>query len=161
LTAQSELTYDISSSTYACGLDDYPYDPDAGAPSSKDAAHWYTPFGYAVGFYYNQASTPVKIESVKLIDPHNVVLRSVIVDEMADYQFPLPLYQVRSQFSHGLPWAQWNARAACTWRPAAPGQPWKESNRNNLNVYQIGVEMSAASPRGGWAAQPARKLTCE
>jgi hypothetical protein len=73
------------------------------APDAKAGIpRWDSPFGFAVGGYYNQASTPVTVESVSLIDPHNVRLRSVVVYDTNRNRSQLPLNLVWSQFSRNL-----------------------------------------------------------
>jgi hypothetical protein len=121
------------------------------APDAKAGIpRWDSPFGFAVGGYYNQASTPVTVESVSLIDPHNVRLRSVVVYDTNRNRSQLPLNLVWSQFSRNLPSALWAARQHVPGAVLPPGHPF--TSTLHLNEYQIAVEMSAASPRGGWAA---------
>jgi hypothetical protein len=122
------------------------------APGGKGGApRWDTPFGFATGAYYNQARTPVTIESVSLIDPHNVTLRSVVVYDTDRNQSSLPLNFPWSQFSQNLPKALWAARQHVPGAVLPPGHPLGSSFKfNDLNEYQIGVEIAARSPRGGW-----------
>jgi hypothetical protein len=124
------------------------------APDPKNGAPRYdSPFGFATGAYYNQAGSPVTIESVTLIDPHNVTLLSALVYRTNRNKSQLPLDGPWSQVSQGLPKALWAARQPVPGAVLPPGHPVTASTDTlNLNEYEIGVEISARSPRGGWTA---------
>ena len=42
---------------------------------AADTPAWNSPVGFALNLYYNASSTPVEVESVTLIDPHNLILQ--------------------------------------------------------------------------------------
>src|SRR5271165_5653821 len=60
-------------------------DPAAGVDS------WNSLVGEATVIYYNRSADPIRIESVRLLEPHNLVLHSAALYEMLHYQHPLAL----------------------------------------------------------------------
>jgi hypothetical protein len=48
---------------------------------SDDTPAWNSPVGFALFWHYNASASPVVVESVSLIDAHNLVLRKAIVHE--------------------------------------------------------------------------------
>jgi len=124
-------------------------DPEA------EIIRWDSPIGYYAGIYYNQSSEPVTMESVSLLHPHNLTLHGAAVYKMAHYKISLP-----------FEWAwghEGTAHSATQWaaiRQRIPGATIPPENgpiapadfmRLNPDVYEIAVDMSAASPAGGWA----------
>src|ERR1700678_3198872 len=62
----------------------------ASAPLLEDAVPaWNSPVGFAMNWYYNASSAPVVVESVTLIDPHNLILNKAIVYEAKGEQHQL------------------------------------------------------------------------
>ena len=125
--------------------------PDPGAGIIR----WDSQIGYYAGIYYNQSSGPVTMESVSLLHPHNLIFHGAAVYKVAHFKISLP-YE----------WAwghEGTARSATQWaaiRQRIPGATIPPENgpiapadfpRLNPDVYEIAVDMSAASPAGGWA----------
>lgn len=116
---------------------------------------WDSQIGYYAGIYYNQSSGPVTMESVSLLHPHNLILHETDVYKVAHFKISLP-YE----------WAwghEGTARSATQWAAIRQRIPGATIPRGNgpiapadfmtlrPDVYEIAVDMSAASPAGGWA----------
>jgi hypothetical protein len=112
---------------------------------------WNTQIGFVQNYFYNNSGTPLTIESVRLIEPHNVALHHAVVYEMVHEENAL---------GNGAPWsseplggssAQWRQRQTvpgAVLRPAgsAIGTPGPRAG----NEYQILVDISASTPHDGW-----------
>jgi hypothetical protein len=122
--------------------------PDAGI------IRWDSQIGYYGGIYYNQSSGPVTIESVSLLHPHNLIFHGAAVYKVAHFKISL---------SYEWAWGhEGTAHSATQWaaiRQRIPGATIPPENgpiapadfmRLNPDVYEIAVDMSAASPAGGW-----------
>ena len=61
------------------------------APNSKSTGidKWDTPIGFAFDIYYNRARRPITIESVSLVDPHNLILHGALLYEMGHPRQPI------------------------------------------------------------------------
>jgi hypothetical protein len=123
------------------------------APNPGVTQAWNSPVAFTANYYYNPSSAPVEIESVSLIEPHNLVLRAIAVYEMRHAEHPL---------GEGFPWSQvgqtgdpvaWAHRqgvpgAVIPPEPSADGPPKPSGTRDE---YQIVVGVAAATSAGGWA----------
>lgn len=124
--------------------------PDLPGPINQ----WDTPIGFTSDWFINVSrSTPVTVESVTLLHPHNLVLRGALVYEMAHSQHPLIQNDAWSDMGTSVPVALWARRQPV---PGAvippyhgPGPPYRPSYK--LNIYIIAAEVSDATPDGGWA----------
>ena len=124
--------------------------PDPGTGINR----WDSQIGYYGGIYYNQSSGPVTVASVSLLHPHNLIFHGAAVYKVAHYKISL---------SYEWAWGQeGKAHSATQWaaiRQRIPGATIPPENgpiapadfpRLNPDVYEIAVDMSAASPAGGW-----------
>lgn len=110
--------------------------------------------GYYGGIYYNQSSGPVTMESVSLLHPHNLIFHGAAVYKMAHFKISLPYEWAWGKEGTAHSATQWAAI-----RQRIPGATIPPENgpiapadfmRLNPDVYEIAVDMSAASPAGGW-----------
>jgi hypothetical protein len=121
------------------------------APSTRIPA-WNSPVGYALDWYYNASASPVEIESVSLIDAHNLILRGAIVYEMPHSENPLVQaggWPTFPQYANPRLWARRQSIPgavipAQTSTISAPGP-------NARDEYQVALDISAKTPRGGYA----------
>jgi hypothetical protein len=124
--------------------------PDPGTGINR----WDSQIGYYGGIYYNQSSGPVTVESVSLLHPHNLIFHGAAVYKVAHFKISL---------SYEWAWGQeGTARSATQWaaiRQRIPGATIPPGNgriapadfmKLRPDVYEIAVDMSAASPAGGW-----------
>jgi hypothetical protein len=125
------------------------------APSYSDGPNaWDAPIGYAEDTYWNDSSAPLTIESVSLIDPHNLVLRGSVL-----YRMPHDLHALSTsapwvQEGRWVPPADWRARQRVPGAVMPPiGGPVEVNGHVNGKVdrWEIAVDVSAATPAGGWA----------
>jgi hypothetical protein len=124
--------------------------PDPGAGIDQ----WNSQIGYYAGIYYNQSSGPVTVESVSLLHPHNLILHGADVYKVAHFKISLPYEWAWGKEGTAHSATQWAAI-----RQRIPGATIPRENgpiapadfmRLNPDVYEIAVDMSAASPAGGW-----------
>jgi hypothetical protein len=116
-------------------------------------SRWDSQVGSLGGMYYNQSSTPVTVESVSLLLPHNLILHGAIVYEMAHYAHSLPFQSSWDREGSGQPAALWAARQRIPGAVIPPGigpLALDDFSKKNPDVYEIAVDISAASPAGGW-----------
>lgn len=123
--------------------------------SPADGLHtWATPVGYAEDMYWNQSSQALTIESVSLLDPHNLVLHGSVLYEMVHDFHPLPLAWAWAQEGREVPAAEWRARQRIPGAVMPPiGGPFEQNGNisHKVNLYEIVVDISAATSAGGWA----------
>jgi hypothetical protein len=115
---------------------------------------WDAPTGYAEDAYWNGSSASLTIESVALIDPHNLVLHGSVLYRMPHDQHPLPISYPWVQEGQGVPPADWRARQRGPGAVMPPiGGPVEVNGHVNGKVdrWEIAVDVSAATPAGGWA----------
>jgi len=123
----------------------------------KDAGviRWDSQIGYYAGLYYNPSSGPVTVESVSLLHPHNLIVHGAAVYKMAYLKLSLPYEWAWGQEGTAHSATQWAAI-----RQRIPGATIPRENgpiaaadfqKLNPDVYEIAVDMSAASRAGGWA----------
>jgi hypothetical protein len=125
------------------------------APSYSDGPNaWDAPIGYAEDTYWNDSSVPLTIESVSLIDPHNLVLHGSVLYRMPHYLHALPISDSWVQEGQAVPPADWRARQRVPGAVMPPiGGPVEVNGHINSKVdrWEIAVDVSAATPAGGWA----------
>ncbi len=105
--------------------------------------------------FYNQAdSDSLTVDSVSLLQPHNLTLHTAVVYKMHGYRNSLPLEWAWTQGGVDVPKAQWAARQPVPGAviPAQDG-PLGASDfeEKQPDLYEIAVDVSASSPAGGWA----------
>ena len=120
--------------------------PSAGIPA------WNSPVGYALNWYYNSSASPIVIESVSLIDAHNLILHGAIVYEMPHSESPLSeadgWVTLPQSANPGL-WARRQSIPGAVIPPqtstiSAPGPDARDE-------YQVALDISAKTPEGGYA----------
>lgn len=125
-------------------------DPEAGV------TRWDSPVGFYGGIYYNQSSVHVTMESVSLLSPHNLILHGAAVYEVAHFDIALPY-----EWAWGHEGTRYSAAQWAAIRQPVPGAILPPENdpiavndfmKLRPDVYEVAVDMSAASPAGGWAA---------
>jgi hypothetical protein len=124
-------------------------------PAPNPAAglsRWNSPFGESVGMYYNQSSVPVTVQAVSLVGAHNMVLHGAIVYEMVRYRNPLP---ISFAWGYGTGGLRVNAKLI----QQVPGAviaagtgPVTNFPRQQPNVYEVAVDVTARQPGAAWAA---------
>ena len=124
------------------------------APNVKSTGidKWDTPIGFAFDNYYNRARSPLTIESVSLVDPHNLILHRALLYKIGP---------TRQSLIQEFAWTGLGQAArpdAWTDRQAIPGaampaersaQPAGSAARDS---YQLVLDISSRTPLGGWAA---------
>jgi hypothetical protein len=124
------------------------------APNTKSTGinKWDTPIGFAFDDYYNRSREALTIESVSLVDPHNLTLHRALL-----YKIGQPRQSLIQEFA----WAELGQAArpdAWTDRQAIPGaaMPAERSARaagsGARDSYQLVLDLSSRTPLGGWAA---------
>jgi hypothetical protein len=121
------------------------------APSAKTPA-WNSPVGWALDWYYNRSASPVEIESVSLIDSHNLILHGAIVYEMRHSEHPLIQadgWVVMSQGADPGAWARRQSVPGAVIPPQAStiGTPGPHAR----DEYEVVLDISAKTPGGGWS----------
>jgi hypothetical protein len=115
---------------------------------------WATPVGYAEDMYWNRSSQALTVQSVSLLDPHNLVLHGGVLYEMVHDFHALPLSWAWAQEDREVPAAEWRARQRIPGAVMPPiGGPLQHNGNisHKVNLYEIVVDISAATPAGGWA----------
>jgi hypothetical protein len=115
-------------------------------------SRWDTPIAESVGMYYNQSSSPVTVQTVSLVGAHNMVLHGAMVYEMVRYRNPLPSMFLWEYGSSGL---RVNAKLV----QQVPGAvlaagigPVTDFPKQQPNVYEVAVDVTARQPGAAWAA---------
>ena len=109
---------------------------------------WNSPVGFAEDWFYNPSATPVTIESLSLLDPHNLVLHGGVVYEMPHSQHPLLLQTAWAKEGQGADPVTWAHR-----QPVRGAVILAEHVRRTLRstVYVIVADISDATRGGGRA----------
>ena len=121
--------------------------PSAGIPA------WNSQTGWAINWFYNTSASPVKLESVSLIDSHGLILhKNVFVYEMRHSENPLILADGWGKMSLGANPAMWARRQSVFGAVIAPqvstvGTP----GPNARDTYEVVLDISAKTPAGGYA----------
>jgi hypothetical protein len=115
---------------------------------------WNSPFGVSAGMYYNQSSAQVTVRTVSLVGAHNMVLHAAMVYEMVRYRNPLPT-MFKWEYGSGSGPLRVNAQLV----QQVPGAvlaagigPVTNFPKQQPNVYEIAVDVSARQPGAAWAA---------
>jgi hypothetical protein len=114
---------------------------------------WNSPANYAFNWYYNSSAAPITIESVSLIDAHNLILHGAIVFKMPHSENPITVDGGWSLISYyarrGNLWARIQSIPGAVIPPqtstiSAPGPGARDE-------YQVALDVSAETPAGGYA----------
>ncbi|HEY2506907.1 MAG TPA: hypothetical protein VGI58_10355 [Streptosporangiaceae bacterium] len=120
---------------------------------SADTLSWNTPVGFAQNYFHNRSGDPLTVESVSLIDPHNLILHGAVVYEMVHDRNALGNESAWADEPFGIKLGVWRnhhqAVPGAVIEPAGVRQPLPGRRGN---VYQLLVDVSARSPHGAWAA---------
>jgi hypothetical protein len=124
-------------------------------PVPDPAGHvytWNTPVAFNLDMFLNQAHEPLTIESVALIDPHNLTLQGAIVYEMPHSRYPLAMNAPVADEAAAVPKALWARHQTVPGAVIGPGHPAPiDKVLSTTNLYQIAPEVSLAVRAGGWA----------
>jgi hypothetical protein len=113
---------------------------------------WDTPIGFALDNFVNVSRAPLSVESVKLIDAHNVILRGAFVYEMAHSLHQLTQAGALAELRASVPPAAWSRVQAVPGALIRAGHPVANFLRTySVNFWQIVPVVSARTPAGGWA----------
>jgi hypothetical protein len=116
---------------------------------AADTPAWNSPVGFALNLYYNASSTPVEVESVTLIDPHNLILHKAIVYEAKREQHQLIQSDGWPAISTNSDPAAWAQRQAVP--GAVIGPDASDPGPTGHNAYEVVLDVSARTPAGGYA----------
>ena len=126
-------------------------------PAPNPAAgvdNWNSPVGEATVVYYDRSADPITIDSVQLLEPHNLVLHTAVLYEMLHDQHALPLEASWSREGTYVPARQWALRQSIPGAAIPQGNgpfPSSAPQQDTRNTYQIALSLSDAKRGGGWA----------
>jgi len=127
--------------------------PNLPAGIGLGIGRWNSPFGVSAGMYYNQSSAQVTVRTVSLVGAHNMVLHGAMVYEMVRYRNPLPT-MFRWEYGSGSGPLRVNAQLV----QHVPGAvlaagigPVTNFPKQQPNVYEVAVDVSARQPGAAWA----------
>jgi hypothetical protein len=115
----------------------------------NDIPAWNSPVGFALDWYYNASASPVEIESVSLIDPHNLILRQAIVYEAKREQHQLILADGWPLISTSSDPSAWAHRQGVHGAVVSPDPP--DAGPTTHDAYEVVLDVSAKTPAGGYA----------
>jgi hypothetical protein len=122
------------------------------APNLPDIKAWNTHIGFALDMFVNVSRSPLTVESVSLIDAHNLTLHGALVYEMAHSQHAMITETAWNLMGDSVPPAARGGIHAVPGAMIAAGQPTTNFRpRYSLNIYEIVPDISATTPGGGWA----------
>jgi hypothetical protein len=122
-------------------------------PAGAYGTAWNSPIGFALDMYYNQSGLALTVESVRLLDPHNLASHEGLVYEMNKDQHPLVSAAPWARLGQGAFAPQWDTRQPIPGAVIAPGHGLPPGLRPSphFNMWQIVVDVSVVKPGGGWA----------
>jgi hypothetical protein len=103
---------------------------------------WHTPVWFTLDMFANTSRSPLTIQAVSLIDPHNVTLRGALVYEMLHSRHPLTQAGGLGDLASSVPAADWSRRQRVPGAVISPGR---------ANLYEIVPAVEQKTPRGGYA----------
>jgi hypothetical protein len=124
------------------------------APAPNPAAgisRWDSPYGESAGMYYDQSPVPVTVQAVSLVGAHNMVLHGAIVYEMVRYRDPLPISFAWGQGTGGLQVSPKLVQRVPGAVIAAGIGPITDIAKQQPNVYEVAVDVTARQPGAAWA----------
>jgi hypothetical protein len=113
---------------------------------------WDSPVGFSLDWYENTSAAPVTIESVSLIDPHNLVLRGAVIYQGTRLKHSVVLsdgWKVMGRYADPNAWAH---------RQSVPGAviPAQTSQKGTTATdppeYDVILDISVETPGGGYAS---------
>jgi hypothetical protein len=116
---------------------------------SDDIPAWNSPVAFALVWYYNASASPVVVESVSLIDAHNLVLHKSVVYEAEHEQhqlIPAVGWPAISQGSDPAAWAHRQGVPGAVIRPDRPN-----AGVTTHDAYEVVLDVSAKTRAGGYA----------
>jgi hypothetical protein len=114
-----------------------------------DIPAWNSPVGFALDWYYNASPSPVEIESVSLIDSHNLVLHQAVVYEAKREQHQLVLADGWPLISTNSDPGAWARRQGVPGALVGPDPP--DAGPTTHDAYEVVLDISAKTPAGGYA----------
>jgi hypothetical protein len=108
-----------------------------------------SPVGFAFVWYYNASASPVVVESVSLIDAHNLVLHKAVVYEAEREQHQLTLADGWPAISLGSEPAAWAQRQSVPGAVIRPDPP--NAGITTHDAYEVVLDVSAKTRAGGYA----------
>jgi len=111
---------------------------------------WNTPIGFNFNWYDNQSSTPVKIESVSLISPHNLILHRAI-SYRGTLESPNMSGYAWNLLRKGATASDWAHRQGIPGAVIPPQTAHDISLRPNEPAYSIVLDVSSKTAAGGYA----------
>jgi hypothetical protein len=122
------------------------------APNSDSAVtSWHSPVWFAVDLFVNESRSPLTVESVSLIDPHNVRLRGALVYEIVHQRYQLVQTGGLGDLASSVPASAWARRQYVPGAVIAAGHPVSDFAAPSLNLYQIVPAVQQRHSGGGWA----------
>ncbi len=124
------------------------------APNSKSTGidKWDTPIGFAFDSYRNRARRPLTVESVSLVDPHNLVLHSALLYAMGHPRQPLIQEFAWARLGQAVRPDAWADRQAIPGAAIPAERSGQATGSTARDDYQLVLDISSRTPRGGWAA---------
>jgi hypothetical protein len=122
------------------------------APLPRSAiTTWHSPVWFALDSFVNESRSPLTIESISLIDPHNVRLRGALVYEIVHQRYQLIQSGGLADLASSVPASAWARRQYVPGAVIAAGHPVSDFAAPSLNLYQIVPAVQQKHPGGGWA----------
>jgi hypothetical protein len=123
----------------------------ASAPNvaADDTPAWNSPVGFALNWYYNASASPVEVESVTLIDPHNLILHQAVVYEAKREQHQLIQVDGWPLISKNSDPSAWAQRQGIPGAVISPDPP--NPGPTGHDAYEVVLDISAKTPAGGYA----------
>jgi hypothetical protein len=126
--------------------------PDAGQLASTGITAWNSQVGFAMDAYDNRSGSPVTVESVSLIDPHNLLLRGAFVYEEPHSQDPLIIATGWGKLSASALRSSWTRRQRIPGAVIPPSVSGIDAPGPGApDLYQVVLGITAQTPKGGWA----------
>jgi len=124
-------------------------------PIPDPGAHvygWATPIAFTTQMFVNEAPVRVTVQSVSLIDPHNMVLRGAIVYEMPHSQHPLIMNGTVANLAASVPAALWARHQSVPGAVIAPGHRVRSFRPSySMSIWEIAPVVAKRNPGGAWA----------
>jgi hypothetical protein len=124
--------------------------PAPDAPGQIKA--WDTRIGFSTASFVNVSRSRLVVESVSLIDAHNLILHGALVYEQVHSQHPMIQQDAWATIGDSVPPSDRTGIQQVPGAVIAAGFPTNSFRpRFSLNIYEIVPDVSLAKPGGGWA----------
>jgi hypothetical protein len=113
---------------------------------------WNSPVRFSLDWYENTSAAPVTIESVSLIDPHNLVLRGAVIYQGTRLKHSVILsdgWKLMGRYADPDAWAHRQSVPGAV-IPAQTSQ--KATPATDPAEYDVILDISAKTPAGGYAS---------